>query len=177
MGLVIESDALAKFEQKYCRPNPGRTLIVGSHIYRNKEDRRKRYPDGVGWDMIEGDGVDRVIDLEEPLPDDAGTFAHIECMSVIEHSRRPWKLAENVENLLQLSGTLHVSAPFVWRVHGYPDDLWRFTTSGIRELFPLIEWSALMYANQGLTMKVKRIAVDNFWYYPRTDVVGFGMKR
>lgn len=169
--------ALDDFERKYCRPNSaGRTLIVGSHIYRDKPDRRKRYPNAIGWDMLEGAGVDRVIDLEEALPDDAGTFAHIECMSVIEHSSRPWKLAENVELLLVQNGTLYVTAPFVWRVHGYPDDYWRFTANGIRKLFPQIEWIAVMYANWELTHKVKRIEHQGFWHFPRTDVVAFGRK-
>ncbi len=165
------------FEQKYVRPREGRTLLVGSHIYKDKPDRRKLYPDAVGWDMIEGPGVDRVIDLEAPLPKKTGTFAHIECMSVLEHSRYPWKLAENVESLLVQGGTLSLSVPFVWRVHAYPDDFWRFTTSAIRLIFPQIKWTKLLYANQELTKKVRRIDVDGFWYYPKSEVFGFGVKR
>ncbi len=163
------------FEHLHVRPKAGRTLICGSRITSGKQDRRKRYEDAVGWDAIAGDGVDRVIDLEESVPEE--TFAHIECTSVLEHSRRPWLLAANVERLLEVGGSLYVAAPFVWKVHEYPGDYWRFTAGGIMELFPSIEWDNLIYGCDRLRKKVTRIMVNDFWYLARSEVFGFGRKR
>lgn len=170
---------LEAFQEQYVRPTAGRTLIVGSHIYVGKEDRRGRYADVLGVDMIEGPGVDRVLDLEGDLPADLGRFAHVECMSVLEHSRRPWLLAANVERLMEPGGTLFVAVPFVWRVHGYPDDYWRFTASGVRELFPNIEWQRIEYAHQALTDgdHVPCVKLKEWPYHMRSEVCGFGTRR
>lgn len=171
--------ALEQFERLHVTPNVGRTLIVGSKVYGGKEDRRKRYADAVGIDMLEGDGVDRVIDLEEPLPDDLGLFDHVECMSVLEHSRRPWLMAANIERLMNPGASLFVSAPFVWRVHAYPNDYWRYTPEGVAALFPNIEWSALMMASNILSAKPKLMAThsNGHPYMPRAEVAGFGHRR
>lgn len=171
--------ALEQFERLHVSPNPGRTLIVGSKVYGGKEDRRHRYANAVGIDMLEGEGVDHVLDLEEPLPDWIGKFDHVECMSVLEHSRRPWLMAENIERLMKPGASLFVSAPFVWRVHAYPNDYWRYTPEGIAALFPNIEWSALMMASNILSAKPKLSAVhlSGHPYMPRAEVAGFGHRR
>ena len=126
--------------------------------------------------MQPGPGVDRVLDLEEPLPADFGPFAHVECMSVLEHSRRPWLLAANIERVLEPGGTLFVTVPFVWRVHGYPDDYWRFTTSGVRELFPRVTWTAEAYAHSEMSdgQHVPCVKLKDWPYFARTEVCMFG---
>jgi hypothetical protein len=173
------SSAFDRFEAEHVFPKEGRTLIVGSRLYMEKEDRRMRYGDALGVDMQDGPGVDRVLDLEEPLPDDLGQFAHVECISVLEHSRRPWLMAANIERLLEDGGTLHVVAPFVWRPHGYPGDYYRYTVDGLRALFEGVEFMALMYANSALTPKNKipKRTAGGYIYMQRTEACGFGVKR
>lgn len=168
-----------EFERRYVKPRLGRTLIAGSFVASDKLDRRTLYQDVLGVDMRPGPGVDRVLDLEEELPDGFGKFQHVECLSVLEHSRRPWKLAKNLERLLAHGGTLFLSVPFVWRYHDYPGDLWRFTHEGVRELFPSIDWKALMYASDKLRPDhyVRATEVEQHPYLPRTEVMGFGVRR
>jgi hypothetical protein len=165
---------LPEFEAKFT-PQQGRTLIVGSRVYGNKEDRRKRYPQAVGVDMQEGEGVDIVADLESDFLE--GQFAHIECMSVLEHSRRPWLMAANLERMLEPGGTILIAAPFVWRVHGYPDDYWRFTVNGVKSLFNAIEWQHTGYAHRHLT-DAESIpwarSGDDWPCMARTEVLLFG---
>lgn len=170
--------SLAQFERQFVRPATGRTLIVGSQVYKDKEDRRRRYNDAVGIDMLAGPGVDIVADLEEKLPDQLGKFDHVECMSVLEHSRRPWLLAANVERLMAPGATLFVSVPFIWRIHAYPSDYWRLTPEGIRSIFPGISWQKLMLAGNVLTEgpKVRAVKEDGHPYLARTDTVGFGFR-
>ena len=172
------SSSLERFEAEHVQPKPGRTLIVGSQVYGDKEDRRKRYADVLGVDMLEGPGVDWVIDLEEDLPDGLGQFEHVECMSVLEHSRRPWLMAANIERLMAPGATLFVSVPFVWRIHAYPSDYWRLTPEGVKSIFPGIEWRQLMLASDRLDdgKKIPAIKTSGHPYFARTETVGFGVK-
>lgn len=170
--------SFAQFEREHVRPNPGRTLIVGSAVYRDKEDRRKRYADVLGLDMLAGPGVDMVHDLEEPLPEQHGQFEHVECMSVLEHVRRPWLLAANIERAMLPGASIYVTVPFVWRIHGYPDDYWRLTPNGVRMLFGGIRWERVMLASVGLQEASTKLAVhkEPYPYLPRTEVVAFGFR-
>ena len=174
------ADLLAEFERLHVAPTPGRTLIVGSKLFSEREDRRLRYPNVLGVDMQAGEGVDRVLDLEEPLPDDLGKFMHVECMSVLEHSRRPWKMAANIERLLKPGGTLLVTVPFVWRTHGYPNDYWRLTKDGVRALFDKTAWITMAYANETLKYNDHIPVLDKAGgghpYLARTEVFAFGRK-
>lgn len=172
--LPICCSALEQFEKDYVRPKEGRTLIAGSKVYGDKEDRRHLFSDVVGVDMLEGEGVDVVMDLEDGAPE--GSFAHVECLSVLEHSRRPWLLAANLERALEQGGTLYVTVPFVHPVHSYPSDYFRMTIEGVKSLFREIEWSAAFYTNQAIDEKVRRIKYDGFPYFPRTHVAAFGTK-
>ncbi len=179
MGKLSPMSSLERFEREYVKPKQGRTLIVGSAVYKEKEDRRKRYPDVIGVDMLEGEGVDLVLDLEEPLPEDLGKFSHVECMSVLEHSKRPWLLAANLERLMEPGSTIFVSVPFIWRYHPYDHDYYRFSRDGIRFLFPAIDWESLLYASDDLTDKNKANStkVSGHPYLSRTETVGFGVRR
>lgn len=170
------TSATARFEREYVRPATGRALIVGSRVYLDKEDRRERHADAFGVDMLDGPGVDRVLDLEQDLPDDLGQFDHVECMSVLEHSRRPWLLAANLERLMRPGATLFLTVPFMWRIHAYPSDHWRMTPEAVRLIFPGVTWDALMLASDtlGLGPKVKTIKKDEHPYFIRTETVGFG---
>lgn len=167
-----------KFERSCVRPKRGRTLVVGSYITEGKLDQRLFYADAVGIDMREGPGVDVVLDLEQPLPDGLGTFDHVDCLSVLEHSRRPWLMAANIERLMNPGATLYVLAPFAWRRHAHPDDYYRFTINGVKALFSEIDWLDSAWASVRLTReyKVKRTEIDGHPYIARTEVCLFGRK-
>jgi hypothetical protein len=95
--------------------------------------------------METGPGVDLTMDLTEDFAqidaDLSGRrFGTIFCLSVLEHCSQPFRMAKNLTALLEPEGWLCISAPFAWRLHDYPNDLWRFTPDGIRLLFPLIEF-------------------------------------
>jgi hypothetical protein len=178
MDSLLRASSLSEFERKFVRPNAGRTLIVGSKIYQGKEDRRQRYADAVGIDMLEGDGVDIVLDLEEELPSSIGKFAHVECMSVLEHSRRPWLMAENIQKLMLPDATIFLSVPFIWRIHAYPSDYFRITPAGISSLFTGIDWRHLMLAADDLRTgpSVHSTTIAGHPYMARTESVGFGVR-
>lgn len=126
----------------------GPYLEVGSKDYGSTQDLRSlvgaRY---VGVDLEPGPGVDVVADLAGPLEAiDAvlggDRFGTIFCLSVLEHCRRPFAMAENLTRLLRPGGSVCLSVPFAWKFHGYPSDYWRFTHEGVKLLFPRLEFPA-----------------------------------
>lgn len=166
---------LRKFAERH-EARQGRTLVVGSRIYDTSPDRRTYYDTPFGIDMLDGEGVDHVHDLEQPL-EGFGQFDHVDLCSVLEHVRRPWLLAANVESLMVEGGTILVSVPFIWRLHAYPHDYWRITPEGLDVLFPSIQW------------KEKKFVVGNRWrkrvptlnangerWLARSETVAFGVK-
>lgn len=170
--------ALAHFERKYVHPNPGRTLVVGSRVYEGKEDRRARYADAFGVDMLDGPGVDEVRNLEARIPSTwLCAFDHIECISVLEHSLKPWLMAANLERVLKPGGTIFVSVPLVWRIHGYPNDYWRLTPAGVKSIFPSIEWQSLRVVSDHI-QKTKRLGAmvsdTGHPHLARAETCGFG---
>jgi hypothetical protein len=174
---------MKQFCSMFVRQAKGKVLIVGSAIKPGREDRRKQHKDAVGVDLEPGEGVDIVHDMVEPLPAELqGAFGHAECTSVIEHCKKPWKLAENLESALRIGGTILVSAPFVWREHAYPADYYRFTAAGIKELFPRIEWHELIYIGAA-TSRRANAALAGFRrggtghpFLGRCEIYGFGTR-
>jgi SAM-dependent methyltransferase len=171
------------FERDYVRPSEGRTLIVGSKVYGGRPDRRSLFPDAIGVDMLPGDGVDFVANLEsQDVSARLGMFDHIECTSVLEHSRKPWKLSANLERMLKPEGSLYLSVPFVWRVHAYPNDYFRFTAEGVRVLFPRVGWLSLLYGfrDRLYPKPVSRLYAgndeDGLHVFDRAEVFGFGRR-
>jgi SAM-dependent methyltransferase len=59
-------------------------------------------------------------------------FDIVICEQVLEHVTNPFKAAETLYDLLELGGTVIVSTPFLIKLHGMPQDYWRFTPSAIR---------------------------------------------
>lgn len=167
-------DLVAEFEREHT-PRAGRTLVVGSRVYPGRRDRRALYPACIGVDMLEGDGVDIVANLETT---DLGPFDHIDCCSVLEHTPRPWVLAANLQSMLVPGGTLLLSVPFIWRPHAYPNDYWRFTREALPLLFPGIEWAAREYCNwrRQSEGKLPGLKVDGHPHYARTELLAFGVK-
>jgi len=169
------------FEKRFVKPRSGRTLIVGSRVYGDKLDRRALYKPGnvLGVDMLEGPGVNTVIDMEGCNVERIGTFDHVECLAVLEHSTRPWLLAANLERVMLPGATLFVSVPFCWPIHSYPDDHWRVSPAALAILFPSIEWIERRLVNQTVLehMKIERHRVEGYPYFPRTETCGFGVKR
>lgn len=155
----------------------GSVLVAGSKHYPGRPSMQDRYPGRkiVGADMQDGEGVNVVCDLEEPVGKFTGRFAHVDCCSVLEHSRRPWAMAENLTSYLKPNGTILLTVPFVWRVHAYPSDYFRFTIEGVRSLFPRVEWLRMDYVSDRIMGdRVPAIMQDDYPYLARTEVFAFG---
>lgn len=88
----------------------------------------------IGCDMQKGHGVDVVADIHNPPAEWHGRFTGILCSEVLEHVARPWVALPKIRSLLQPGGWIVVTTLTTFPVHGFPDDYYRYTTSGLKLL-------------------------------------------
>lgn len=80
----------------------------------------------VGVDMVDGKGVDLVVNPDKPLPFDAQSFDLVIASSVFEHDPAFWMTFLELGRVLRDGGFLYINAPSNGKVHRYPEDHWRF---------------------------------------------------
>lgn len=121
-------------------PLPEPVLELGSYIVPGQEAHAVRpllgelgVSEFLGVDQRKGPGVDQVAD-GQALPFGDASFGCVVALSVLEHVERFWLAWSEVERVLRPDGVVIVSVPFYFKVHGYPDDYWRLTPSGMRTL-------------------------------------------
>lgn len=86
----------------------------------------------MGLDARAGPGVDVVMDLERPAREDLSADLVL-CLETLEHVRRPWLAIETLARSCRLRrGHLILSVPFMFRIHEYPSDYWRYTPECLR---------------------------------------------
>ena len=76
---------------------------------------------------------DNGVDLREPIQGEKFDLGI--CMDLLEHTSNPFLVARNIIDSLNKDALLLVTCPFVWELHAYPNDFWRFTPNGLQELF------------------------------------------
>ncbi len=69
----------------------------------------------------------------KPLPFEDDSFDGAICLNVLEHIYDARFALDEMFRVLRPGATLHVSVPFIFRVHGHPDDYSRHTSSWWRE--------------------------------------------
>ena len=62
------------------------------------------------------------------------TFDVIICTEVLEHTENPFNAINELYRILKIGGTLYLSTPFNFRIHGPLPDNWRFTIHGLNTL-------------------------------------------
>ena len=73
--------------------------------------------------------------MGEELPFADNQFDKIICIVVLEHTRKPWKVAEEICRVLKPGGKLLIDYPFLHTVHGYPHHYFNATPTGHSSLF------------------------------------------
>lgn len=84
-----------------------------------------------GIDLQAGEGVDQVADIHDLPAEWSGRFTGVICSEVLEHVARPWLALPELRRVLQPGGLLVITTLFAFPEHGYPDDYYRFSRSGL----------------------------------------------
>ena len=124
-------------------------LEIGSKDYGSTQNLRSIFPnfEYTGIDIEEGKGVDVIVDFIDDLEIikdklSGKKYKTVFCFSVLEHCKYPFKMCENISNILEKDGFIFLGVPFTWRIHSYPSDYWRFTSEGIKILFPNFDFDS-----------------------------------
>ncbi len=129
----------------------GAVLEIGSKDHGNSQPFRDLFSNStyVGVDLEEGKGVDKVMDFSAGVGDiEKSSIDMVITCSMLEHTPQPWIVAQNITEVVKPNGVLYVSAPWSWIFHGYPDDYFRFSFSGIKSLFPEFDFYLEAYATE-----------------------------
>jgi SAM-dependent methyltransferase len=87
----------------------------------------------LGCDIRRGLGVDRIEDANS-LTFQESSVGAVLMFEILEHLPAPARALEEARRVLREDGVLAMSVPFHYRIHGFPTDYWRFTSSGVYEL-------------------------------------------
>ena len=77
---------------------------------------------------------DQVADIHDLPAEWSRRFSGIVCSEVLEHVARPWLALPELRRVLQPGGLLVITTLFAFPEHGYPDDYYRYSQSGLRLL-------------------------------------------
>jgi len=70
----------------------------------------------------------------EPLPFKDDSFDSVICTELLEHVARPQVCLSQISRVLKKGGFVYVTVPQCWCLHYEPEDYWRFTKYGIKDL-------------------------------------------
>jgi SAM-dependent methyltransferase len=68
-----------------------------------------------------------------PIKD--GTLRGIGCFAVLEHTRQPWIVVQEMRRMLKPGGQVFIDWPFLQPIHGYPSHYFNATREGLTTIF------------------------------------------
>lgn len=102
-----------------------------------------------GIDMQPGHGVDQVVDIHSPPAEWTGRFSGVLCSEVLEHVARPWLALPKLREIMQPGGWMVVTTLTSFPIHGFPDDFYRYTPSGLKLLLEDAGFKNVVTENAG----------------------------
>lgn len=143
----LATDAIVRFIDRASEGCKGTLLDLGcgGKPYRRYFQNVDEY---VGIDLAEGACVDIVADATSvPLSD--GYADVILCTQLLEHLSAPEVLLSEARRLLKSGGQLLLTAPQMGRLHGEPNDYYRYTKWGLRHLLARSDFEIVEIESQG----------------------------
>jgi SAM-dependent methyltransferase len=122
---------------------PYRVLDVGCGVKPYYPFFRPHASDYVGVDVVDNE----LADLKGPaeaLPVDDSSFDLVLCIQVLEHTDDPARVVRELRRVVAPGGLVLASTHGVQVYHPSPNDLWRWTATGLERLFEANgDWKAL----------------------------------
>jgi len=122
---------------------------------------QEMFPNRIKVADNENEEPDIVVDYYN-LPFKDGEFEIVVCTGLLEHTKEPYKLIQEMKRVLKKGGLLLLSASFVFSIHEAPRDYFHFTPYGLRYL--LRDWSKVEVKGSCNTMKTVAILLQRICY-------------
>ncbi len=120
---------------RHCLPYvKGRILDLGAGEAKYKTILKSRGGEYVACDSRKGKSIDVVCDVAD-LPFEPESFDTVVSTQVFEHIKNPFAAAVEIKKVLKIGGYAIITAPFMIPFHPDPEDNFRFSESGLKELF------------------------------------------
>jgi SAM-dependent methyltransferase len=121
---------------------PGRTLDLGGHKGSSYFSKLKaeRPVEVANFDSQtpgvhrQPSGAEHVFDFEKPFPLPDQSFDSVLCINVLEHVYHYQRVVSEIHRILKPGGTLYLSVPFFFNIHGSPHDYFRYTEQALRRI-------------------------------------------
>ena|SRR3989344_3603585 len=97
------------------------------------------------------------------LPFNSDSFNHTVSFQVLEHHKNPQKLIEEIIRITKKGGLVLLSVPLIWGLHEKPNDYFRFTEYGIKELIKKYDCKILYLKRQGSIFSTISILLNDYW--------------
>jgi SAM-dependent methyltransferase len=79
--------------------------------------------------------ADLIVEPTCRYPIKSNSMDGVGCFAVLEHTRQPWVVAEEIYRILKPGGAVYIDWPFLQPVHGYPSHYFNATRNGLLSLF------------------------------------------
>ena len=130
----IVADAVRRIASLY---GSGRILDVGcgEKPYRNYFSGAANYVGLEHPDTIHSRNVVDIFGSADALPFHDGSFDVVLSFEVLEHLEKPQEAITEMSRVLRPGGHAVVFVPFIYHLHEFPRDFFRYTPYGLQELF------------------------------------------
>lgn len=79
--------------------------------------------------------ADLIVEPNCRYPIKNGSLRGIGCFAVLEHTRQPWVVVQEMWRMLKPGGQVFIDWPFLQPVHGYPSHFFNATREGLTTIF------------------------------------------
>ena len=126
--------------------------------------------DVINIDFYPFANVDIVADITK-LPFKDNSVDAVVCESVLEHVKNPGIIIQEIKRILKPDGIVYLSVPFIAGFHSSPDDYYRWSKQGLRELMRQGFQEREMGIRSGPTSAL--ISIINEWI---AIILSFGLR-
>ena len=126
------------------------TLRIAGRVLDMGGGRNAKYlsllPAGLAMESVNIDpkiAPTHLVEPGKPLPFADGMFDAVICLNTLEHIYDSIAVLNELFRVVKPGGQVHVMVPFMFRIHGHPDDYFRATPSWWRETFSRAGFTAL----------------------------------
>ncbi|MDP4022914.1 methyltransferase domain-containing protein [Methylobacterium sp. NEAU 140] len=97
--------------------------------------RERKFDNCLYVEVYPSVSADLIVEANCRYPIRDGTLRGIGCFAVLEHTRQPWVVVQEMRRMLKPGGQVFIDWPFLQPVHGYPSHFFNATREGLTSVF------------------------------------------